>query len=85
MKVTSFCRIISEFALEYRTTRERVLTIRRKRTIKRERNKTRGMLITEVTLRGQRSGGGSAQFDPQQLNQPPVPAVEIQQGALLHT
>ncbi|XP_014824597.1 PREDICTED: FH1/FH2 domain-containing protein 1-like isoform X2 [Poecilia mexicana] len=48
MKVTSFCRIISEFALEYRTTRERVLTIRRKRTIKRERNKTRGMLITET-------------------------------------
>uniref|UniRef100_A0A3B3UCX2 Formin homology 2 domain containing 1 n=1 Tax=Poecilia latipinna TaxID=48699 RepID=A0A3B3UCX2_9TELE len=56
VKVTSFCRIISEFALEYRTTRERVLTIRRKRTIKRERNKTRGMLITEVTLWGQRSG-----------------------------
>uniref|UniRef100_A0A3B5LYP1 Formin homology 2 domain containing 1 n=1 Tax=Xiphophorus couchianus TaxID=32473 RepID=A0A3B5LYP1_9TELE len=55
VKITSFCRIISEFALEYRTTRERVLTIRRKRTIKRERNKTRGMLITEVTLRGQRS------------------------------
>uniref|UniRef100_A0A3P9NSL6 Formin homology 2 domain containing 1 n=1 Tax=Poecilia reticulata TaxID=8081 RepID=A0A3P9NSL6_POERE len=48
VKVTSFCRIISEFALEYRTTRERVLTIRRKRTIKRERNKTRGMLITET-------------------------------------
>ncbi|XP_027871900.1 FH1/FH2 domain-containing protein 1 isoform X2 [Xiphophorus couchianus] len=48
VKITSFCRIISEFALEYRTTRERVLTIRRKRTIKRERNKTRGMLITET-------------------------------------
>ncbi|KAM4744737.1 FH1/FH2 domain-containing protein 1 isoform 2-T2 [Anableps anableps] len=48
IKVTSFCRIISEFTLEYRTTRERVLTIKRKRTIKRERNKTRGMLITET-------------------------------------
>ncbi|XP_043959211.1 FH1/FH2 domain-containing protein 1 isoform X2 [Gambusia affinis] len=48
VKVTSFCRIISEFALEYRTTRERVLTIRRKRTLKRERNKTRGRLITET-------------------------------------
>uniref|UniRef100_A0A3P9NSI3 Formin homology 2 domain containing 1 n=1 Tax=Poecilia reticulata TaxID=8081 RepID=A0A3P9NSI3_POERE len=64
VKVTSFCRIISEFALEYRTTRERVLTIRRKRTIKRERNKTRGMLITEVTLWGQgedAAGGAAAQ------------------------
>lgn len=47
-KVTSFCRIISEFALEYRTTRERVLTIKRKRAIHRERTKTRGKMITET-------------------------------------
>lgn len=60
IKVTSFCRIISEFALEYRTTRERVLTIKRKRAAHRERTKTRGKMITEVRLsscsaRGQRS------------------------------
>ncbi|MEQ2166395.1 hypothetical protein GOODEAATRI_027530 [Goodea atripinnis] len=48
LKVTSFCRIISEFALEYRTTQERVLTIQRKRAIHRERTKTRGKLITET-------------------------------------
>lgn len=48
VKVTNFCRIISEFALEYRTTRERVLTIKRKRAVHRERTKTRGKMITEV-------------------------------------
>ncbi|XP_017290368.1 FH1/FH2 domain-containing protein 1 isoform X2 [Kryptolebias marmoratus] len=48
IKVTSFCRIISEFALEYRTTRERVLTKKKKRAMHRERNKTRGKMITET-------------------------------------
>ncbi|XP_039469694.1 FH1/FH2 domain-containing protein 1 isoform X7 [Oreochromis aureus] len=48
IKVTNFCRIISEFALEYRTTRERVLTIKRKRAVHRERTKTRGKMITET-------------------------------------
>lgn len=48
IKVTSFCRIISEFALEYRTTRERVLTMKRKRATHRERTKTRGKMITET-------------------------------------
>ncbi|KAM4597363.1 FH1/FH2 domain-containing protein 1 [Fundulus diaphanus] len=48
IKVTNFCRIISEFALEYRTNRERVLAIKRKRAIHRERTKTRGKMITET-------------------------------------
>lgn len=48
IKVTTFCRIISEFSLEYRTTRERVLTRKHKRAAHRERTKTRGKLITEV-------------------------------------
>nr|XP_057944362.1 FH1/FH2 domain-containing protein 1 [Doryrhamphus excisus] len=47
-KVTDFCRIISEFSLEYRTTRERVLTLKRKRAAHRERTKTRGKMITET-------------------------------------
>lgn len=50
IKVTTFCRIISEFSLEYRTTRERVLTLKRKRAAHRERTKTRGKMITEVTI-----------------------------------
>lgn len=48
MKITRFCRIISEFALEYRTTRERVLQQKQKRAAYRERNKTRGRMITET-------------------------------------
>lgn len=49
MKITRFCRIISEFALEYRTARERVLQQKQKRAAYRERNKTRGRMITEVS------------------------------------
>lgn len=44
-----FCRIVSEFALEYRTTRERVLQQLEKKANHRERNKTRGKMITEVS------------------------------------
>uniref|UniRef100_A0A672IJF5 Formin homology 2 domain containing 1 n=1 Tax=Salarias fasciatus TaxID=181472 RepID=A0A672IJF5_SALFA len=50
VKVTDFCRIISEFALEYRTTRDRVLTLRRRRAAHRQRTKTRGKMITEVRV-----------------------------------
>ncbi|XP_078101316.1 FH1/FH2 domain-containing protein 3 isoform X2 [Sander vitreus] len=48
VRVTSFCRIISEFCLEYRTTRERVLMLKLKRAAHRERTKTRGKMITET-------------------------------------
>jgi hypothetical protein len=41
-------QIIAEFALEYRTTRERVKEQLEKKANCRERNKTRGKLITEV-------------------------------------
>ncbi|XP_011298715.1 FH1/FH2 domain-containing protein 3 isoform X1 [Fopius arisanus] len=47
-KPNEFCRIVSEFALEYRTTRERVIQQLEKKANHRERNKTRGKMITEV-------------------------------------
>lgn len=47
-KPSEFCRIVSEFALEYRTTRERVLQQLEKKANHRERNKTRGKMITET-------------------------------------
>ncbi|XP_046735665.1 FH1/FH2 domain-containing protein 3 isoform X6 [Diprion similis] len=47
-KPNEFCRIISEFALEFRTTRERVIQQLEKKANHRERNKTRGKMITEV-------------------------------------
>ncbi|XP_044290175.1 FH1/FH2 domain-containing protein 1 isoform X2 [Varanus komodoensis] len=48
VKVTVFCQTLREFALEYRTCRERVLQQQKKRAACRERNKTRGRLITEL-------------------------------------
>ncbi|EMP27643.1 FH1/FH2 domain-containing protein 1 [Chelonia mydas] len=50
------------FALEYRTCRERVLQQQRKRAAHRERNKTRGRMITEV--RGCPGGRGGPEASP---------------------
>ncbi|RXN18479.1 FH1 FH2 domain-containing 3-like protein [Labeo rohita] len=47
VSIHRFSKILSEFALEYRTTRERVLQQKQKRANHRERNKTRGKMITE--------------------------------------
>ncbi|XP_060726441.1 FH1/FH2 domain-containing protein 3 isoform X1 [Tachysurus vachellii] len=47
VSIHRFCKILSEFALEYRTTRERVLQQKQKRANHRERNKTRGKMITD--------------------------------------
>lgn len=49
-KPNELCKIISEFALEYRTTRERVIQQLEKKASHRERNKTRGKMITEVKI-----------------------------------
>ncbi|XP_030596330.1 FH1/FH2 domain-containing protein 3 isoform X4 [Archocentrus centrarchus] len=48
ISVHRFSKILSEFALEYRTTRERVLQQKQKRADHRERNKTRGKMIMDV-------------------------------------
>uniref|UniRef100_A0ABM5EV05 FH1/FH2 domain-containing protein 1 isoform X1 n=1 Tax=Pogona vitticeps TaxID=103695 RepID=A0ABM5EV05_9SAUR len=48
VKAIGFCRMLREFALEYRTCWERVLQQRKKRAACRERNKTRGRMITEM-------------------------------------
>ncbi|XP_041823070.1 FH1/FH2 domain-containing protein 3 isoform X2 [Melanotaenia boesemani] len=48
ISVNRFSKIISEFALEYRTTRDRVLQQKQKRADHRERNKTRGKMIMDV-------------------------------------
>lgn len=49
MKVNSFCKIVSEFALEYRTTREKVMQQLAKKANQRERKKTRGKMIVDVS------------------------------------
>ncbi|XP_021541986.1 FH1/FH2 domain-containing protein 3 isoform X2 [Neomonachus schauinslandi] len=63
VNINKFCRIISEFALEYRTTRERVLQQKQKRANHRERNKTRGKMITDS---GKFSGSPPAPLSPPQ-------------------
>uniref|UniRef100_A0A3Q3K8S2 Formin homology 2 domain containing 3a n=2 Tax=Monopterus albus TaxID=43700 RepID=A0A3Q3K8S2_MONAL len=50
ISVHRFCKILSEFALEYRTTRERVLQQKQKQADHRERNKTRGKMIVDVSI-----------------------------------
>jgi len=50
IRVNSFCKLITVFALEYRTTRERVLQQREKKASQRERRKTRGKMIIEVCV-----------------------------------
>jgi hypothetical protein len=49
-KVTAFCKTLSEFALEYRTTRDRITTQKQKKQNRGERQQTRGKLITEVSI-----------------------------------
>ncbi len=46
-KVKEFCKLISEFALEYKTVRDRLLQQQEKRANHRERHKTRGKMIIE--------------------------------------
>jgi len=49
-KVGLFCKTVSEFALEYRTTREKLLQQREKKATQRERRRTRGKMIVEVFI-----------------------------------
>ncbi|XP_055407365.1 FH1/FH2 domain-containing protein 1 isoform X4 [Bubalus kerabau] len=48
VRIMQFCHTLREFALEYRTCRDRVLQQQQKRATYRERNKTRGRMITET-------------------------------------
>jgi len=48
-KVGLFCKSLSEFALEYRTTREKLQQQREKKATQKERRRTRGKMIVEVS------------------------------------
>ncbi|XP_057672699.1 FH1/FH2 domain-containing protein 3 isoform X11 [Diorhabda carinulata] len=79
-KPNEFCRIVSEFALEYRTTRERVLQQLEKKANHRERNKTRGKMITDVGKF--RSKEDRADAELRQLLGSDMSDVESLQGTL---
>ncbi|XP_058133146.1 FH1/FH2 domain-containing protein 3 isoform X13 [Dasypus novemcinctus] len=70
VNINKFCRIISEFALEYRTTRERVLQQKQKRANHRERNKTRGKMITDTDEEDEVESGKFSGSSPALPSQP---------------
>ncbi|KAM8782883.1 FH1/FH2 domain-containing protein 3 isoform 2-T2 [Rhynchonycteris naso] len=83
VNINKFCRTISEFALEYRTTRERVLQQKQKRANHRERNKTRGKMITDS---GKFSGSSPApSSQPQGLSYAEDAAEHENMKAVLKT
>ncbi|TNN86073.1 FH1/FH2 domain-containing protein 3 [Liparis tanakae] len=64
VSVHRFSKILSEFALEYRTTRDRVLQQKQKRADHRERNKTRGKMIIDVNAPCGRNGSAGGNGAP---------------------
>ncbi|XP_060637398.2 FH1/FH2 domain-containing protein 3 isoform X6 [Anolis sagrei] len=70
VNINKFCKIISEFALEYRTTRERVLQQKQKRANHRERNKTRGKMITDTDEEDDNESAKFSSSSPTSQNQP---------------
>ncbi|XP_040613893.1 FH1/FH2 domain-containing protein 3 isoform X5 [Mesocricetus auratus] len=70
VNINKFCRTISEFALEYRTTRERVLQQKQKRANHRERNKTRGKMITDTDDEDDTESGKFSGSSPATPSQP---------------
>ncbi|KAJ8736909.1 hypothetical protein PYW07_000180 [Mythimna separata] len=59
-KPAEFLKVIAEFSLEYRTTRERVLQQLEKKANHRERNKTRGKMIIDVGNYSNKNGDHTA-------------------------
>jgi len=81
LKVSYFCRMLSEFALEYRTTKEKVIQTREKKASQKERSKTRGKMITEEMTLEEVFRLAPIMEDQREDNQSPMDAhVAILQG-----
>lgn len=50
LQVEGFCKLISEFSMEYRTTHGKVLAKLEKKKHERERKKTKGKFIVRITV-----------------------------------
>ncbi|XP_067911518.1 FH1/FH2 domain-containing protein 3 isoform X4 [Heterodontus francisci] len=85
VNIHKFCKIISEFALEYRTTRERVLQQKQKRANHRERNKTRGKMITDTGKFSSNTETVSSESQPQGLQYAEEAAEHENMKAVLKT
>jgi hypothetical protein len=64
-KIGDVCKIITEFSLEYRTTRDKVLQQKEKKASNRERRKTRGKMIvdTEKFAKSAKKGKDEARLE----------------------
>ncbi|VDM39317.1 unnamed protein product [Toxocara canis] len=69
MKPMQVCKMVIEFALEYRTTRDKILQQRKRLADKRERNKTRGKIWA---LEGQQEGKEGGAVAPARRRAAPV-------------
>ncbi|XP_072880293.1 FH1/FH2 domain-containing protein 3 isoform X14 [Hemitrygon akajei] len=85
VNIHKFCKTISEFALEYRTTRERVLQQKQKRANHRERNKTRGKMITDTGKFSSNTATISTETQPQGLEYEEEVAEHESMKAVLKT
>uniref|UniRef100_A0A3B1IKR7 Formin homology 2 domain containing 3a n=1 Tax=Astyanax mexicanus TaxID=7994 RepID=A0A3B1IKR7_ASTMX len=81
ISVQRFSKILSEFALEYRTTRERILQQKQKRADHRERNKTRGKMIIDVTAPRETQGLGHAEDAAEHEHMKAVLKDSLQSGS----
>lgn len=68
-KPMSVFKMVIEFALEYRTNRDKILQMRKRVAEKRERNKTRGMMIGVAQKQAQNGAvdGLSRKRNPDEL------------------
>lgn len=75
LKPTAVFKMVIEFALEYRTTRDKILQQRKRLADKRERNKTRGKIWALEGQNGKEGAevNGNRKQAPVQMNAEQVP------------
>ncbi|KAI5100920.1 FH1/FH2 domain-containing protein 3 isoform X1, partial [Silurus meridionalis] len=84
ISVHRFCKIVSEFALEYRTTRERILQQKQKRADHRERNRTRGKLIIDINAKRNQGPGSSCSGSVSTVRKNEVQGLNHEEDAADH-
>ncbi|XP_058264422.1 FH1/FH2 domain-containing protein 3 isoform X2 [Hemibagrus wyckioides] len=84
ISIHRFCKIVSEFALEYRTTRERILQQKQKRADHRERNRTRGKMIVDISATASQGVGSSCSSNVPTLRKNEVQGLNHEEDAADH-
>ncbi|KAK3525810.1 hypothetical protein QTP70_010318 [Hemibagrus guttatus] len=84
ISIHRFCKIVSEFALEYRTARERILQQKQKRADHRERNRTRGKMIVDISATASQGVGSSCSSNVPTLRKNEVQGLNHEEDATEH-